>query len=733
MENNQFTVNTLNDFDRKELTLIPFSSFGNFQVKPIKCFKELNDGNIILPFNYNSKTIQKNNIILEEKKIRKIHNEIVIRKGAQSNALTACLAEKGKPFGGGIINLQTGGGKCLGRDIKIMMFDGSIKKSQDIAVGNVLLGDDSTPRVVLSVSTGKGQLYEIYNKYLDKIICNGDHILTLKNDIKLHIGDTYILEYFCYYSLKINYKIFKTLNDAVRAKNMIKKILDIVEITVDDYIKSNCELGMYLCIPSDNVWDYKISDPYNLGKELVSGKMSSVLIYSKENRLEILAGVIDNMESYYNYYHISHPDEEIKKEIKLLFRSLGFLCNKDYMIYYKISDNIIPVRVSIPVYIPKIVNSLDISISKYDNSRSYYGFEISGNRRFVLGDFSVTHNTVLGVKLITEFSQRTLIIVNKVELMRQWESEIKKFTPEAKIGVIQGKRFDSEGYDIVIGMLQSISLKETLTSSDFKAFGMCIIDEAHNIASEMFSKIMWKIRPKYLFGLTATLERKDRTEQLIKWYIGDIIFSDKDTSLKQTTDIYIYKFIGASSVPKELRDGTAAVSTMLTNIASDPERNKLIIKIVKGLLKESNRNILIIGDRTAQLKFIGKVLGENISGLFIGGMKKELLEKSKESRVILGTYGMVNEGFNLPKLNCLIFATPRSSITQAIGRIFRKQHQDITPVIVDIVDDFSIFKSQQYARKKIYRKAIMSPMFLQKNFTEEPKESNNDELTECLI
>jgi superfamily II DNA or RNA helicase len=393
---------------------------------------------------------------------------------------------------------------------------------------------------------------------------------------------------------------------------------------------------------------------------------------------------------------------------------------------------VVPVRISKPVYIKKIENNFEITISKNYSDCNYYGFEITGNRRFVLDDFTVTHNTVLGIKIITEFSQRTLIVVDKVQLMRQWESEIKRFAPKAKIGFIQGKRFDSEGFDIVIGTLQTITLKKNLDSESFKHFGMCIIDETHHIASETFSKIMWKIRPKFLFGLTATLERKDRAEQLIKWYMGEIIFSDKNESLKQTTDIHIYKYSGPSSIPLVTRDGTAAVSSMLTNLAIDKTRTKMIIKIINGLLLDKNRNILVISDRTAQLKTIHKYLSSEISGLFIGGMKPELLKKSTESRVILGTYGMVSEGFNLPKLNTLVFATPRSSITQAIGRIFRKTHTNTTPVVIDIVDDFSIFKNQIFARKKIYKKAIENAVYINKNF-EEPLECLSSELTECML
>jgi hypothetical protein len=60
-----------------------------------------------------------------------------------------------------------------------------------------------------------------------------------------------------------------------------------------------------------------------------------------------------------------------------------------------------------------------------------------------------------------------------------------------------------------------------------------------------------------------------------------------------------------------------------------------------------------------------------------------------------------------------MFATSRSNVTQAIGRIYRKKHE-ITPIIVDIYDDFSYFKNQYYKRRKVYKELITKCIF--KNF-----------------
>lgn len=692
----------LTELIKKQLTLVPHSSFGNFQVKPIECFKRIQGNKALIPLNYS----KNKEVLLEERPLEnELNDYIKIRKGPQQECLDLCMKEKGKNYGGGIINIQTGGGKCLAKGTNVILYDGTVKKVEEIQIGELLLGDDGTSRTVVRLGQGKGQLYKISNLFFDEFVCNKDHILVCCNDIKINKLSEYYYEvvYFCPERACTTWKEYTNLRDALLSKIHLEKVLGTIEISVDDYIRFNCELKCKFLI-FDQVPNPIVSDcPYFLGVDLVNGEDLEVLKYSKIQRLEILAGVIDSLnhnKKYYNYYH---PLKNIKATIKLLFRSLGFICDNSSYILYKISDCVVPVRTSPKVEILKIENKFSLEVSEYYKKDQYYGFEISGNGRFVLGDFLITHNTVLGIKMISEFKQKSLIIVNKIELLNQWTSEINKFIPDAKVGIIQGSKFDTEGFDIVIGMLQTVSKRDSLTSKNFDYFGLCIIDECHNIASEIFSKIMWKIRPKYLFGLSATLERKDKMEQLIKWYIGDLIYTDSCSNLKQQTDIIIHHFTGESSKELVLKDGTPAVSTMITNISKDKARNKLILKILKEVSSDTDRQILVISDRTDQLKLLDKYL-EN-SGLFIGKMKKEDLEKSKENQILLATYGMVAEGFNLPKLNTLLLATPRSNLTQTIGRIYRKKHS-ITPMIIDIVDSFSIFKSQQYARQRIYKKNI---------------------------
>ncbi len=73
-----------------------------------------------------------------------------------------------------------GCGKCLARDTEVLMYDGSIKVVQDVQVGDLLMGDDSTPRIVHSTTTGREQMAEIQFSKSAPLRCNISHVLSLK-------------------------------------------------------------------------------------------------------------------------------------------------------------------------------------------------------------------------------------------------------------------------------------------------------------------------------------------------------------------------------------------------------------------------------------------------------------------------------------------------------------------------------------------------------------------------
>ena len=150
----------------------------------------------------------------------------------------------------------------------------------------------------------------------------------------------------------------------------------------------------------------------------------------------------------------------------------------------------------------------------------------NGNCGGLLDLYTGFGKTVVALKLIAVIGVKTLIIVHKGFLVDQWIERIQQFLPEAKVGRIQGQIIDIENKDIVIGMLQSLSMKE-YPDDQFKSFGLTVVDEVHHISAEVFVRALQSVVTKYTLGLSATMNRKDGLTKVFKLFLGDVVHKEK--------------------------------------------------------------------------------------------------------------------------------------------------------------------------------------------------------------
>ena len=205
-----------------------------------------------------------------------------------------------------------------------------------------------------------------------------------------------------------------------------------------------------------------------------------------------------------------------------------------------------------------------------------------------------------------------------------------------------------------------------------------------------------------MVGLSATPERKDGLSKVIYWFLGPQIVNIKRESGKPSIE---FVYTDCSNYEEKLNSvGKVNNPTMVTDLTINQPRNKLIIDSVIELLK-SDRKILILSDRRSHCEYLmDELIKLNISaGVYLGGMKTESRELSVNSKVIIGTYQASGEGFDVPDLDTLILATPKSDVVQPVGRILRQKNKN-GPLVIDITDRFSIFNGQFIKRKRFYKK-----------------------------
>ena len=316
--------------------------------------------------------------------------------------------------------------------------------------------------------------------------------------------------------------------------------------------------------------------------------------------------------------------------------------------------------------------------------------------------------TILALYILAQIKKKTIIVVHKEFLMTQWYDRIVEFIPDAKIGKIQQNTIDVNGKDIVLAMVHSLSMKE-YSDETFEDFGFCIYDECHHMGAEVFCKCMPKIACKYSLGLSATPKRKDGMSKVFEWYLGTIAYMSKEKN-EDYVEVHIIKYMCENTLYNQIPLSymkKPCVPKMINNICGFKPRRRLLIDLIIPLQKEG-RSILILSDRRNHLEFIHDEL-EKIDiecGYYVGGMKPQELRDSQEKSIILGTFSMASEGMDIPKLNTIVLASPRSDVVQSVGRILRqkKEVRKFHPLIIDINDEFSSFLNQSKKRLTFYNK-----------------------------
>jgi superfamily II DNA or RNA helicase len=283
-------------------------------------------------------------------------------------------------------------------------------------------------------------------------------------------------------------------------------------------------------------------------------------------------------------------------------------------------------------------------------------------------------------------------------------------------------------------MLQSLA-KVDYPDSLFHSFGCVVVDEVHNIASRVFSTVLMKVCSKYTIGLSATPKRSDGCEYVFKWFIGDIVYHSKTerkglAPVVNTVKMTSSEYKEIVSVNKINGQKQIMFTSMLSDLIKMPKRNKLLLEMIISLVQKDGRRILVMSDRREHVKDLKHMLDEDARvdftyGLFLGQMKISELEKSKASQVILATYQAFGEGVSEKDLDTLILTTPKKFIghlktslknesgklEQIVGRIFRKEHKEKSPMIIDFQDHFSVYKNQSRQRIAFYKEHFPNVIF----------------------
>jgi superfamily II DNA or RNA helicase len=320
----------------------------------------------------------------------------------------------------------------------------------------------------------------------------------------------------------------------------------------------------------------------------------------------------------------------------------------------------------------------------------------------------------MALNICSRLKKKTLILVHKEFLMNQWIDRIRDFLPSARVGKIQGKTFDIENKDIVIGMIQTM-YDRPYPPNTFASFGLTISDEVHRVGSEEFSKTLLKVVTPYMLGISATVDRKDGLTELLYMFIGPKIYSEtrKDDDGVQVRAIQ-FDHSDEKRYREEQRDvrGNIKYSTMINQISDFEPRKLFLVRVLQDLILEnSEKQIMVLSHKRDLLDYLETEINTNTTfgggfatvGQYVGGMKAAALQESEGKQIVLATYAMAAEALDIKSLNTLVMVSPKTDIIQSVGRILRTRSDG--KIIVDIVDSHEVFQNQWKKRRAYYKKS----------------------------
>jgi|ETNmetMinimDraft_8_1059916.scaffolds.fasta_scaffold03839_2 superfamily II DNA or RNA helicase len=305
--------------------------------------------------------------------------------------------------------------------------------------------------------------------------------------------------------------------------------------------------------------------------------------------------------------------------------------------------------------------------------------------------------TYMSINISTLINQKTLIIVHTSVLLDQWMDRIKYFIPNAKIGIIQGKKFDIENKDYVIAMLQTIIRSKS--EEDFKSFGLTIYDEAHHMAAPSFSKAFPIVSSKYNLGLSATPKRSDNLQNIFYWNIGPTSFesftNDKFAIVKNinfTDDNYVEKYNWMGSID---------LHKLHLQIIDNDFRNEIIIKQLVNLSKKG-RQILVLSKlinhlRTLKTNFCKKKYYKNYP-------RKIIFEICKKKKINKKCFSLICSFIKIPVTCGYYIGGMKQSVDQSV---YSKTHKELDQLIFNNIDKIKpenlkyIYNKNNKLRKKI--------------------------------
>jgi pre-mRNA-splicing factor ATP-dependent RNA helicase DHX16 len=307
---------------------------------------------------------------------------------------------------------RTSKGMCLARGTPILMDDGTVKPVEQIGVGDVVMGDDGTPRHVVRLFAGRDRMAHVSTAAGERLFtCTSSHMLTLRvaDDAPLRTvrfcaaSGTFGVQWFAVDALGIATRIDERCASGFssHAAALAHAAADacalsprrVIDMSVDNFLRLSGAARRLLRGFAAPPLEFRraskgalLVDPYQFAQHVVNGGGGAArlpLAYKTadaKTRARLLAGVADACQARRRGGALEFrlAGERLVADVLFVARSLGLSAS------VQAKRSLVRIGGAAPGFEVCVQRAAD---------DAYFGFELDGNQRFVLGDsFVVTHN-----------------------------------------------------------------------------------------------------------------------------------------------------------------------------------------------------------------------------------------------------------------------------------------------------------------------------------------------------
>ena len=318
--------------------------------------------------------------------------------------------------------------------------------------------------------------------------------------------------------------------------------------------------------------------------------------------------------------------------------------------------------------------------------------------------------TVITIYMIATRKKKSLILVHRDALAKQWTKRLMDFTNISfdDIARLSSVTFEEDlKKPIIISTAQTfLSLlnrnrEKFLTALHEANIGIFVADEVHtSVGAPTFSECSIQMPSKYVYGLSATPYRYDGNGDVIQFHLGEI-YVDEDsqgTMPAKVTIILLDYQIDSAGKSRYIRWGGQFQRSRYLN---QMKKSKPFMELIKSIMDrvKVNRHAILISERT-------KIIDELYD--YLDFPSKSKFYKSSElnelnQRFTFATPGKCRDGIDAPWKDAVIMTSPISNIDQLSGRVVRSYPDKQTPIIIDMVDyGCKDISKSIYGRLKFY-------------------------------